>query len=435
MTRVRRAAVAALTVAALAGAACSNNNDKDKTSAPKPADTTAVSGEPAVALKTSVSDAKVGLIISSGGPGADVKDLASGAYVAAFRLNGAKGDTDKVRLVVEDDNGTPEGATNAVKALVDQGVVGIVYASTGEQLLAGAATAAESGVAVVYPYADDPRVVEQGATSYVAAPTIKQVAKELAEHVSSAGVGKVALIRQAGAYGDAGKAALELAGMSFVSDTPVSGPDGIPGAAIAAAKPDAVMIWTDAALGLATADSLSQAGYDGAMLFGDRVAVPSFGKGLAASLAPPVGDGALSVGSWANPDLPTAAADAFFLAKERAVSTGAVTADLGVADFRSHDAVLALVKAAEGGATRASVADAIKSISTDDVSGTVGAPADFSNQLAFDDLHVALLTYTDLKDGSNRYPTDATAGGHWLAVSGSYTPPAALTGLDNPYGG
>ncbi len=435
MNRAQRGAIAALIVVALGGTACSSSKSDDKSATVKPGTSNSVSGEPAVALKTSVSGTKVGMIISSGGPGAEVKDLASGAYVAAFRLNDAKPGTDKVQLVVEDDNGTPEGATNAVKSLVDQGVVGIVYASTGEQLLAGAATAAESGVAVIYPYADDARIVDQGTTSYLAAPSIAQSATELANHISKSNLAKVALIRQAGAYGDAGKEALAKAGVTFASDTPLSGPDGIPGAAIAAGNPDAVLIWTEPSLAVATADSLSSAGYDGAYLFGDRVAVPSFGKGLAASLAPPVGDGALSAGSFAGPDMPTAAADAFYLAKSRAVSSGAVTADLSVADFRSHDAVLALVKAAESGADRAKVTDAIKSVDTENVSGAVGAPADFSNQFAFGDDNVALLTYSNLKDGSDRYPTDATAGGHWLAVSGSFVPPAALKGLDNPYGG
>ncbi len=432
MTRIRRTAAAALCITALTGAACSNN--KKDAAAPRPHGGTTVSAAPALAIKTSVSDAKVGLIVSSAGPGADVKDLAAGAYVAAFRLNGATLDGKNVALVVADDNGTPDGATNAVTSLVEKGVVGIVYASVGEQLLAGAATAAQSGVAVIYPYADDPRVAEQGATSFVAGPTIAQSAAELAEHVASAKLSKVALVRQAGAYGDAGKAALGDAGLTFVSDTPVTG-DAIPGKAIASGSPDAVIVWAESAAALSTADALSSAGFSGEMLFGNRAAVPAFGRVLAASLAPAVGDGALSVGSWAGSDLPTSAADAFFLAKKEAVSSGAVSADLSNADFRSHDAVLAIVKAAEGGANRASVLDAIKSVSTKDVSGAVGAPIDFSDQLAFGDSNVALLTYTNINDGSGRYPTDATAGGHWLAVSGTFSPPAALKGLDNPYGG
>ncbi len=432
MTRIRRTAVAALVLTALAGTACNNNNEKD-TAVDKPQGPV-VSAEPDLAIKTSVSGAKVGMILSSSGPGADVKDLAAGAYVAAFRLNGAKAGGQNVELVVADDNGTPDGATAAVTSLVDQGVVGIVYASTGEQLLAGAATAAQAGVAVVYPYADDPRIAEQGATSYIAAPTIAQSAAELAQHVSKAKLTKVALVRQAGAYGDAGKAALAAAGMSFVSDTPVTG-DAVDGKAIVAGSPDAVIVWTESGPALTTADALSRAGFAGALLFGDRVAVPAFAHTLAASLAPAVVDGVLSAGSWAGADLPTASADAFFLAKENAVSSGAVAADMAVADFRSHDAVLALVKAAEDGANRAGVLDALKTVSTAGLSGAVGAPVDFSDQLAFGDDNVALLTYSNIQDGSGRYPTDATAGGHWLAVSGTFTPPAALKGLDNPYGG
>lgn len=438
MTRVRRTALTALSVTALgvtalAGGACSSNS-KDSTAEP-PKGGAVVSAEPQLAIKTSVTNGKVGMILSSSGPGADLRDLASGAYLAAFRLNGVKAGGQNVELVVADDNGTPDGATTAVTSLVGQGVVGIVYASTGEQLLAGAATAAQAGVAVVYPYADDPRIVEQGATSYVAAPTIAQAAAELATHATKTNLSKVALVRQAGAYGDAGKAALILAGMTFVSDTPITGSDPVPGKAIVAGGPDAVVVWTESGPALATADALSRAGFGGAVLFGNRVAVPAFGQTLAASLAPAVGDGALSAGSWAGPDLPTGAADAFFLAKQQAVSSGAVAADMAVADYRSHDAVLALVKAAEAGTNRASVLETIKSVSTGGLAGAVGAPVDFSDQLAFPDNSVALLTYSTIQDGSGRYPTDATAGGHWLAVSGTFTPPAALKGLDNPYGG
>jgi hypothetical protein len=432
MSNRRRAAVAALTVViALSGVACkgaSHDNQQGER-----ARTTNQSGAPVVALKTAVKDAKVGLIVSSAGPGADLKDMASGAYVAAIRLNDAKTGSDHVSLVVADDNGTPDGATNAVTSLVDQGVIGIVYASQGEQLLAGAATAAEKGVAVVYPYADDARIADQGATSYVAAPTIAQVAAKLAEHVKDAG--KVALLRQAGAYGDAGKAALTAAGLSFVSDTPITATDAVPGKSIASANPDAVIVWADAATSLVAADALSAGGFGGEMLFGDRAAVPAFAHGIAGSLAPAVNDGALSAGSWAGPDLPTAAADAFYFAREQAISSGAVAADLSVADFRSHDAVLALVHAAEQKSDRASVLDGIKAVATPSVAGTVGAPTDFSKQLAFGAQDVALLSYSNLNDGSGRYPTDATAGGHWIAVAGSYTPPAAVAGLDNPYGG
>ena len=120
---------------------------------------------------------------------------------------------------------------------------------------------------------------------------------------------RFALVRQAGPYGDAGRAALSAAGLTFASDTPITG-DEIPGKAIAAGNPDAVIVWAEAAPAVAVADSLSSAGSSAAMLFSDRAAVPAFGHSVVSSLAPAVGDGAVSVGSWAGPDTPTAAVDA-----------------------------------------------------------------------------------------------------------------------------
>lgn len=433
MNRSRKiAAIAAVTVIAMTGAACSKG---DKKEASKPSDTKSVSAEPVVAISTDAKDVKVGLIVSSGGPGADVKDLASGAYVAAFRLNGATDKKDHVQLVVADDNGTADGAVSAIADLAKQGVAGVVYASTGDHMLSGVAKAAELGVPVVMPYADDTRLVDQGATAFLAAPSVPQVAKELAAHATKSGYSKVALVRQAGSYGDAGKAALEAAGMHFISDTPITAGAPVSGKGIAAGKPDAVIIWAEAASAVGVADALAAAGSNAALLFGDRAAVPSFGQSVVSSLAPAVTDGALAVGTWAGADTPTAAVDAFFLAKDKAVSAGAVTADLTSADFRSHDAVLAIVAAAEHAHSAAGVFDALKEVSTGDLAGSVGAPMDFSSPMAMSDDNVALLSYSTIDDGSGRYPAAETAGGHWLAVAGSYSLPAALAGLDNPYGG
>ena len=430
--RFTKPALASLAVIAMMmGAACKGDS---KPTAVKPVTNTSASGAPAVAIKTTATGTKVGLIVSSGGPGADLKDMAAGAYVAAFRLNGASAKKDNVELIVADDNGTADGAVSAIADLASKDVVGVVYASTGEQMLAGVAKAAELGMPVVMPYADDVRLTEQGATAYMAAPSVPQVAKELADHISKAGYSKVALVRQAGPYGDAGRAALSAAGLTFASDTPITG-DEIPGKAIAAGNPDAVIVWAEAAPAVAVADSLSSAGSSAAMLFSDRAAVPAFGHSVVSSLAPAVGDGAVSVGSWAGPDTPTAAVDAFFLAKDKAVSSGATTADLSSADFRSHDAVLAIVAAAAQSHSRAGVLDALKQVATNDLAGHVGAPLDFSSQQALKDDDVALLSYSTIDDGSGRYPSVETAGGHWLAVAGTYSLPEALKGLDNPYGG
>jgi ABC-type branched-subunit amino acid transport system substrate-binding protein len=416
--------------------ACSNGGSKN--GAAKNA--AAVSGAPELSLAAGVADGlKVGLIVSSAGPGVDLKDLAAGAYVAAFRLNDAKAGSGKVELIVADDNGTPEGATAAMKDLAAKNVLGVVYASTGDHVLAGAATAAELGLPVVLPYADDPKVAAQGATSFLAAPSIEQSAKELASQVKKSGFSKTALLRQGGAYGDAGRAALTGAGLTFALDEAFNAGDAVADLAkkVVAGGPDAVVVWAEAAPALAMVDALSIAGSHAAVLLGNRAPVPAFGHGIAASLAPALGDGTLSVGEWAGADTPTAAVDAFYLARDRAVSDGGVSADLGLADLRSHDAVLALVSAATSAksSTASQVLDALRTVKTSSVKGVAGVPMDFSSQHAVADDDVALLSYSTIDDGRGRHPAPATGGGHWVPVAGSYSLPEALKGLDDPYGG
>jgi ABC-type branched-subunit amino acid transport system substrate-binding protein len=435
-TRRHGFAVAVVVLAVVAAACSSGKSHKSAAKAP-PA---AASAAPTVSLANNVpSGVKVGLIVSGSGPGADVRDMAAGAYVAAFRLNGGKATTadSAVHLVVADDNGTAEGATAAMKSMVDQGVLGVVYASTGDHIAAGVSAAAESGMPVILPYADDGALGGPGKTSFVAAPTIAQVAGKLVQHIGKAGFSKVALLRQGGSYGDAGKDALSVAGASFVADVPfdASAPAADPAKAALASSPDAIVIWAEAGPALAAADALSVAGNTHPLLLADRAAVPAFGHGVAAALAPPVADGVVSVGEWAGADTPTAAVDAFYLARDRAVSDGGVTADLGLADFRSHDAVLAIVGAATAAhSTQASaVLDALRSMKS--VSGAAGVPVDFGAAKAVPDDAVALVSYSTVDDGRGRYPAAATAGGHWVAVAGTFTPPEALKGLDNPYGG
>lgn len=433
MTRRRNLTITALVALAVVSASCKGDS---RTAAP-PAAGNVQSAAPKVSLASgTVRGVKVGLVVSSAGPGADVRDLAAGAYVAAFRLNGATDAHDRVALVVRDDNGTPEGATAAIDELAAEGVVGVVYASTGEQVLAGVVRAAQAGLAVVLPYADDPRVTDQGATSFLAGPTIEQVGAELASHVKDEAFATVALVRQAGPYGDAGKAALATAGLTPAIDIAFTPGDALAGLAqkVVAATPAAVIVWAEAGPALAAADALSAAGATASMLFANRAAVPTFARTLATALAPSVGDGAVSVGTWGGPETPTAAVDAFYLARDRAVSDGGVSADLGLADLRSHDALLALVRAASLSEQRGGVPDALRTLGSTAANGSAGIPLDFSSQRAVSDDAVALLAFSTIDDGTGRYPA-TTGGGHWLAVAGTYTPPDALKGLDDPYGG
>jgi ABC-type branched-subunit amino acid transport system substrate-binding protein len=426
---MRRRLIATACALALFGAACSKSHPSASKNAPK-----ANEVEPAVALATTAPPGlKVGMIISNAGPGKDVTELASGAYVAEYRLNAAKAGS--VQLVVEDDTGTADGAVAAVDKLADDGVAGVVYGSTGDQAKAAAGEAATRGVAFIAPY--DGTAGDAADTTFLTGPTDAQAAAELAAYVKDKALAPVAVVHQVGGYGDAGRAALSGAGLAVQSDVSFDPAAADPGAAartVAAAKPGVVVAWTELDGGVRLMSDLKAAGVTAPVLFAPRTAVPGFGRAEKGLAAPAATDGLLSAGTWAGPWTPTAAVDAFYLAREKAAAAGA-RADLTNADFRAHDAVLAIVAAAAiaKSGDAASLLPALRRVNR--VTGAAGVPAHFDSATGVADGDVALLSYSTIDDGRGRLPDPATGGGAWVAVAGTYQPPADLRGLDDPFGG
>ncbi|MEG8034960.1 hypothetical protein QP157_06360 [Sphingomonas sp. LR61] len=94
---------------------------------------------------------KIGIIVTLGdGEGSEWNEAAQGALVAERRL--ALGGTD-VALVTKNDGGTAAGGTAAVEALAKSGVAGIVVASSGSHVSGALTAAAAKGIPVVLPYA------------------------------------------------------------------------------------------------------------------------------------------------------------------------------------------------------------------------------------------------------------------------------------------
>src|SRR3954470_10950024 len=166
-----------LTLAVIAGACSSNGKKSTKnaaatgTTASTAADTNIknVKAQPLnLALDQGVpKGTKIGLIVTGSGPGNDVFGMASGAYVAAYRLNGAKAGNDTVALLVKDDQNSPASAVAAVNDLAAQGVAGIVYASTGDQMVPAVQAAATAGIPVLVPYSGDSALTTSGATTFL----------------------------------------------------------------------------------------------------------------------------------------------------------------------------------------------------------------------------------------------------------------------------
>ena len=117
-------------------------------------------------------------------PGNQWEDAAEGAVVARERL--AMGGAD-IELLHENDRGSASGAAAAVEALAEQGVSGIVWASSGPHLMAGLAAAEAAGIPVILPYAPVPERGSHGAFTGVwsLAPTEVDIANGLSATLRS----------------------------------------------------------------------------------------------------------------------------------------------------------------------------------------------------------------------------------------------------------
>jgi hypothetical protein len=99
-------------------------------------------------------DFSVGVVLTlgqNGEPGSEYNRAAQGTVVAAHRF--AQGGA-AVALRAQNDRGTEDGARAAVRALSGQGVSGVVVAGTGPRARAAAKTAEELGLPAVLPYAE-----------------------------------------------------------------------------------------------------------------------------------------------------------------------------------------------------------------------------------------------------------------------------------------
>lgn len=109
---------------------------------------------------------KVGVIVTFGSgalEGTQWNQGAQGARVAQQRL--ALGGTD-VELVTLNDQGSPEGAKKAIAALADEGVSGIIVATSGPQVQDALEAVKESGIPTILAYTEIPTKVDHARSLY-----------------------------------------------------------------------------------------------------------------------------------------------------------------------------------------------------------------------------------------------------------------------------
>lgn len=414
--------VVALVALLVAVSACSAPEPEPDTPAPAAS----------VQLTADVPDGlSIGVLVSvtsAPGEGGQWRDPAEGTRVAASRF--ALGRTN-VRLVPVNDKGTAAGASAAVRTLAAQGVAGIVLATSGRHLDGALQEAAERGLPVLLPYATTTNGLPAhawltGVDTTVADQRIVQALQQQGlrrPYVIDAGGGDVDGLTPVGSAdfspgGDADDLARSLAARRTGSKNAfdalvVSGPAVLQGRLVAAlqgAGIDTTVLLSADALSPTFPQAIDQAG---GSLAGTLVTAGLDG-GDAEALQP-TGAGRAAAAYFSALNMLSADAKATDLFGQRPFSTVA-----GSADLRSHDAVVALVRAAATAKSTdpAAVATALTSMKVGLQDGVAGPALDFTTPTAVSPDDVRALTATAASPGV-RPASPGTASLYWFPLAPS----------------
>lgn len=346
----------------------------------------------------------IGVIVTLGdGEGSEWNEAAQGALVAERRL--ALGGTD-VALVTKNDGGTAAGGKAAVESLAKSGVAGIVVASSGSHVSGALTAAAAKGIPVVLPYAPAEK------DSWSTAPAAGSISTAMTTALGDAdapllvdlGGGAPAGLRVAHVLdGDDTADAAALATTVAERTGATSNEEDADADADADAKTvtpdsDAVVVSGSAQRQGAFVAALQAENVTVPVVLTPDATSPAFGAALVeagGSLS-----GAFRTVGVATDDARALASDAggramsAFLGGVRVLAgdqdaenlTGdqPFSAVAGAADSRSHDAVIALVRAV--GSARsvepADVTDALATLDLDADAGIAGPALDFTRQQA-----------------------------------------------------
>lgn len=341
----------------------------------------------------------IGVIVTLGTgelEGSQWADNANGAEVAAYRLG--LGGTE-VEFTTIDDRGEASEAADAVTALSEKGVAGIVLATSGDHVHDALARADELNVPVIAPYVSD--VDALGADAWASGPSTDQVRHGLGNALASQNstspllVDAGALTDDGIAYVDRVDAGAEDFATTVASRVESSGADSVVvegraqrlGAAVAGLQNAGVqvpVICSPDALSSRFSQSLVDAN---ASLSAPLLSVGT-NTGDAAALSP--GDDGAALSAYLSGVRTVASEqDRKDLSGERAFSEIAASADVA-----SHDAVVVLADAAAAASSTRpdEVSRALGGLSLGHGEGLAGASLDLHNHAGLPDDSVVVLS-------------------------------------------
>lgn len=420
MARLTRAMVATTIAATMTLALTACTGDDDGSPLP-PAD---------VALSIDgVEDMSLGLVVSSTsapGEGADHTGSAAGAELAAYRLR--LGET-PVDLTVVDDQGDADEAVAVVQDLVDQGVSGIVLATSGSHVLPALSAASDAGVPVIAPYLRTSDSLPDGV--WVTGPSEDEISAGIAEAMDADEVGSPTVITADDVPVPAASSVAEVAFSGAVLDDVLEDLDD----AVEEGDTDSVIVSAAAQSQGAILAALQGAQPDLPVYQTPEALSPSFAASLSSNEGTTSGR-FVAIGSPAT-DTATlgssqaaGSAAAYFAALRLAAGDpafmsgldGAPFAELAAdADLPSHDAVIALVRAAASAESSdpAAVLQALSSLTPGVEESLAGPALDFTSVDALPAENVTPLYATTQTPGVR--PADLAPALTWFPLSADGT--------------
>jgi len=328
----------------------------------------------------------IGLLVAPlDGEGAEYRQVANGAQVAAFRF-GLGGLT--VSFITASDDGTAEGAKTGMQALIDAGVAGVIVAGAGPHLDDALAAAKSAGMAVLLPYDYSNPVA---APVYRTGPNMAAVTAGLRTALGDAHVTSPLIITQDG-YQVA--ETIDGTALLYVDDPVFTAKMAMQEVDTGAA--DSVVIEASAATQTELVNQVQAllGGKQLPIILTPQALTPAFSAGLGAAadlrgVLVTVGantDDSVALQTGLRGDTMSAFLQAVRMAADSPVARNIFGDDTFApaapyADTASHDAVVALVRAAELVADKSApnTAAALHGLSLATGDGLVGGPLGFSS--------------------------------------------------------
>jgi len=375
------------------------------------------------------------------GEGSEFRDVAEGAAVAAYRF-GLGGLT--IRFAVALDNGTSAGAASALRSLLDNAeVAAVIVFSSGPHLDSAWDEAALSEVSVLVPY---DRAATGHSSVWLTGPSRDEVDAQLATALAQGAVRSPFVVTSQVSGVTLGQAA-----QTVTWENPAAGADPIPTScsglvsatdcladravqALQVGQADSVVIGAPASAQAQLAVALhNRLGQNQIPIFlSPESLTPTFGWGLTSSgatnglyttVGPDNGDYLAMAGSSGR------YAATYFDALRLAAGSSSVRNVFGdesfatvaqSADIASHDAVVAVVRAAEAaGSTFApAVREVLGGLGLDGGDGLAGAALDFRHETALPADGVVTLHASTSNPGLRPPPANPTGAPalFWFAV-------------------